>query len=84
MSDGTNFVGYAIKQPTISGANDYTVCPSFGAGSAFGSGADRLNASAAFSASGGPRTVNLCFETTVDQNTPVATYTDIVQVSVTF
>jgi spore coat protein U-like protein len=84
MSDGTNFVGYAIKQPTISGTNEYTVCPSFGGGSAFGSGANRLNASAAFSGSGGPRAVSLCFETTVDQNTPVATYTDTVQVSVTF
>jgi spore coat protein U-like protein len=83
MSDGTNFVGYAIKQPTISGTN-YTVCPSFGGGSAFGTGADRLNASAAFSTTGGPRTVNLCFEATVDQDTPVATYTDTVQVSVGF
>ena len=29
----------------------------------------RLAASAAFAASGGPRTVNLCFQTTLDQNT---------------
>jgi spore coat protein U-like protein len=83
MSDGTNFVGYAIKQPTISGTN-FTSCPAFGGGIAFGAGADRLNATAAFTASGGPRTVNLCFETTVDLNTPVATYTDTVQVSVGF
>jgi spore coat protein U-like protein len=78
------YVGYAIKQPTISGANDFTVCPSFGGGVPFGTGADRLSASAAFSGSGGPRTVSLCFETTVDENTPVATYTDTVAVSVTF
>ena len=79
----TNFVGYAIKQPTISGVN-FTVCPAFGGGSAFGAGADVLTATAAFSASGGPRTVNLCFETTLNENTTVATYTDTVQVSVTF
>ena len=78
-----NYVGYAIKQPTISGV-DFTVCPAFGGGSAFGAGADRLTATPAFSANGGPRTVNLCFETTLNENTPVATYTDTVQVSVTF
>jgi spore coat protein U-like protein len=78
-----NYVGYAIKQPTISGVN-FTTCPAFGGGSAFGSGADRLTATAAFSASGGPRTVNLCVETTLDENTPMAAYTDTVQVSVTF
>jgi spore coat protein U-like protein len=72
-----NYVGYAIKQPTISGVD-------FTGGSAFGVGADRLTATAAFSANGGPRTVNLCFETTLNENTPVATYTDTVQVSVTF
>jgi spore coat protein U-like protein len=83
MTDGTNLVGYTIKQPTISGTN-YTTCPDFGLGSTFGTGADRLNAAAAFTASGGPRTVNLCFQTTVDQDTPVATYTDTVQVSVAF
>ena len=79
----TNFVGYAIKQPTISGVN-FTVCPAFGGGSVFGTGADRLTATAAFSANGGPRTVNLCFETTLNENTPVAAYTDTVAVSVTF
>ena len=79
----TNFVGYAIKQPTISGV-DFTVCPAFGGGSAFGTAGDRLTATAAFAASGGPRTVNLCFETTLDQNTLQAAYTDTVQVSVTF
>jgi spore coat protein U-like protein len=83
MTDGTNFVGYAIKQPTISGVN-YTTCPAFGGGSAFGAGADALTATPAFAASGGPRTVNLCFETTADQNTAIATYTDTVAVSVTF
>jgi spore coat protein U-like protein len=86
MSDGGGtpvYVNYNVKQPTISGT-DYTVCPAFGGGSAFGTGADRLNGSAAFAASGGPRTVRLCFETTLDENTPVATYTDTVQVSVTF
>jgi len=79
------YVGYAIKQPALSGTN-YTECPAFGGGSVWGSaiGTDTLNASAAFTGSGGPRTVSLCFETTVDQNTPVATYTDTVQVSVTF
>ena len=78
-----NYVGYAIKQPTISGV-DFITCPAFGGGSPFGSGADRLTATAAFSASGGLRTVNLCVETTLNENTPVAAYTDTVQVSVTF
>jgi spore coat protein U-like protein len=82
MSDGTNFVAYAVKQPTISGTN-YTVCPAFGGGTAWTS-ASTLNASAAFAASGGNRTVRVCFETTVDENTPLATYTDTVAVSVTF
>jgi spore coat protein U-like protein len=83
MTDGTNFVSYAVMQPTISGTN-FTTCPAFGAGSPFGTGTDRLDASAAFASTGGPRTVNLCFQTTVDQNTAVATYSDTVQVSVTF
>ena len=76
------FVAYAVKQPTISGT-DYTVCPAFGAGTAWTT-ASTLNASAAFASSGGNRTVRLCFETTVDENTPLATYTDTVAVSVTF
>jgi len=83
MTDGTNFVGYTIKQPTFDGT-DYTSCPLFGSGSEFGTLLNRLNASAAFTGSGGPRTVNLCFQTTVDQDTPVATYSDTVQVSVAF
>jgi spore coat protein U-like protein len=83
MANGANFVPYAVKQPTITGTN-YTVCPAFGGGSAFGTGVDELDASAAFTASGGPRTVTLCFETTVDQNTVIATYTDTVVVSVSF
>jgi spore coat protein U-like protein len=82
MTDGTNFVAYAVKQPTISGTN-YTVCPAHGAGTAWTS-ASTLNASAAFAASGGNRTVRVCFESTVDENTPLATYTDTVAVSVTF
>jgi spore coat protein U-like protein len=82
----TGYVGYNVKQPTISGTNNYTVCPAFNAGADWGSTAptDTLSASAAFTGSGGPRTVNLCFQTTVDQDTAVATYTDTVQVSVTF
>ena len=85
MSNGAGtpaFVGYAIKQPTISGT-DYTVCPAFGAGTDWDS-SSTLSASAAFAASGGNRTVNVCFQTTVDQNTPVSTFTDTVAVSVTF
>jgi len=83
MTDGTNFVGYAVKKPTISGTN-FTTCPAFGAGADFGTAANALDAQAAFTASGGSRTVNLCFQTSVDQNTPIATYTDTVAVSVTF
>ena len=87
MSDGGGpavFVGYAVKKSTIDGSNNFSVCPAFGGGSAWGSAAAaRLDAAAAFVATGGPRTVNLCFETTLDQNTPIATYTDTVQVSVT-
>ena len=82
MNNGGNFVAYAVKQPTISGTN-YTVCPAFGAGTAWTS-VSTLNATAAFAASGGNRTVRVCFETTVDENTPLATYTDTVAVSVTF
>ena len=85
MSSGggsPTFVAYAVKQPTISGT-DYTVCPAFGAGTAWTT-ASTLNASAAFASSGGNRTVRVCFETTVDENTPLATYTDTVAVSVTF
>jgi len=84
MANGgaTAFVAYAVKQPTISGT-DYTSCPAFGGGTAWTS-ATTLNASAAFAASGGNRTVRVCFETTVDENTPLATYTDTVAVSVTF
>ena len=77
-----NYVGYLIKQPTLNVA-DYTTCPAVGGGSAFGTGTDRLDASATFVATGGQRTVNLCFESTLDQNTPIAIYADIVQVSVT-
>ncbi|MBS1135633.1 MAG: hypothetical protein H6R02_2774 [Burkholderiaceae bacterium] len=85
MAGGGNFVGYAVKRPTLSGA-DYTSCPVFGAGSDWGStaGTNTLDASATFTGSGGPRTVNLCFQTTVDQDTAVATYSDTVSVSVTF
>lgn len=84
MANGgaTLFVPYAVKQPTISGT-DYTVCPAFGAGTAW-TAASTLNATAAFAASGGPRTVTVCFETTLDENTAVATFTDTVAVSVTF
>jgi spore coat protein U-like protein len=85
MSDGggtPQYVAYAVKQPTISGT-DYTVCPAFGGGTAWTS-ASTLNASAAFASSGGNRTVRVCFETTVDENTALATYTDTVAVSVTF
>lgn len=85
MSDGAAtpaFVAYAVKQPTISGTN-FTVCPAFGGGTAWTS-ASTLNASAAFASSGGNRTVRVCFETTVDENTAIATYTDTVAVSVTF
>ena len=85
MTDGAAtpaFVTYAVKQPTISGTN-FTSCPAFGAGTAWTS-ASTLNASAAFAASGGNRTVRVCFETTVDENTPIATFTDTVAVSVTF
>ena len=78
MANGgaTAFVDYVVKQPTISGTN-YTVCPAYGAGTVWTS-ASTLNASAAFAASGGPRTVSVCFETTVDENTVIATYTDTV------
>jgi ABC-type proline/glycine betaine transport system permease subunit len=85
MANGgaTAFVDYAVKQPTISGTNNYTVCPAFGAGTVW-TAASTLNASAAFAASGGPRTVSVCFETTIDENTVIATYTDTVAVSFSF
>lgn len=83
MSNGAaTFVPYTVKQPTISGVN-YTVCPAHGAGTDW-TAASTLNASAAFAASGGNRTVRVCFQSTVDENTPLATYTDTVAVSVTF
>jgi spore coat protein U-like protein len=84
MINGANLVAYTVKHSIINGS-DFTDCPNFGLGTDWGSvGAARLAAGAAFSASGGPRTVNLCFQTTVDQNTAVATYTDTVSVSVGF
>jgi spore coat protein U-like protein len=86
MSDGGGtpvYVNYNIQKPTISGT-DYITCPGFGAGTDWGSaGGARLAAAAAFVATGGPRDVYVCFQTTLDQNTPIATYTDTVQVSVT-
>jgi spore coat protein U-like protein len=85
MSDGGGtpvFVAYSVKQPTASGT-DWTVCPAFGAGTDWTS-ASTLTATSSFTASGGNRTVNVCFQTTVDENTPIATYTDTVAVSVTF
>jgi spore coat protein U-like protein len=82
MAGSTNFVAYSVKQPTISGT-DFTVCPAFNSGTDWDTGSP-LNASDAFSSSGGSRTVNLCFQTTVDENTPIATYTDTVLVSVAF
>lgn len=85
MSNGgapAAFVAYTVKQPTASGTN-WTVCPGFGAGTDWTT-VSTLNASSSFTASGGPRTVSVCFQTTVDENTSVATYTDTVAVSVTF
>jgi spore coat protein U-like protein len=77
------YVNYNVQKPTISGT-DYTTCPGFGSGTDWGSaGGARLDAAPAFLATGGPRTVNVCFQTTLDQNTPIATYTDTVQVTVT-
>ncbi len=59
--------------------------PPFGGGTAFGTGAEHAERQPRLLLrSGGPRTVNVCFETTLDENTPVATYTDTVAVSVTF
>jgi spore coat protein U-like protein len=85
MSDGGGtpvFVAYSVKQPTASGT-DWTVCPAFNAGTDWTS-ASTLTATSSFTASGGNRTVNVCFQTTVTENTPIATYTDTVAVSVSF
>ena len=72
MSDGGGtpvYVNYNIQKPTISGT-DYITCPGFGAGTDWGSaGGARLDAAPAFLLTGGPRTVNVCFQTTLDQNT---------------
>jgi hypothetical protein len=80
MINGTS-IAYAVKQPTFMELTTPSAQPSV---AAVFEPSERLNASAAFLASGGPRTVTLCFETTVDQNTVVATYTDMVVVSVGF
>jgi hypothetical protein len=81
---GTDLIAYAIQKPTISGAN-FTTCPAFGAGTAWGdaaSGTGRLDASAAFSASGGNSTINLCVQATVTDVMGTGLYSDVVQVSV--
>jgi len=86
MSNGAPtpaFVSYAVKQPTITGGN-FTACPAFGGGAAWGTGASALNASASFTTSGGTRPLSVCFETTIDENMAVATYTDTVALTVTF
>jgi spore coat protein U-like protein len=84
MANGTELIGYAIQKPTLAGTN-FTTCPAFGAGSAWGdsaSGANRLDASAAFSANGGNSTINLCVQATVTDVMALGAYSDQVQVSV--
>ena len=74
-----NYVGYCDQAADDYGRRLHTSVPRIRRRYSAGHAArDRLAASAAFAASGGPRTVNLCFQTTLDQNTPVATYTDMV------
>jgi spore coat protein U-like protein len=88
LSDGAvapatpTFIGYAIKQPTIDNSN-YTVCPAHGAGTDWND-VTTLAASAAFSSTGGVRTVNVCFQTSVNETTPVGVYTDTVVVTATY
>ena len=82
MANGTELIGYAIQKPSLAGT-DFSTCPTFGAGSAWGaSGADRLDASAAFSANGGNSTINLCVQATVTDVMALGAYSDQVQVSV--
>jgi spore coat protein U-like protein len=88
LSDGAvapatpTFVGYAIKQPTIDGSN-FTICPAHGAGTDWNS-VTTLAASPAFTSSGGARTVNVCFQTSVNENTPVGVYSDTVVVTASY
>jgi hypothetical protein len=84
MANGTDLINYAIQKPSIAGAN-FTTCPAFGAGTAWGdsaSGAGRLDASAAFSANGGNSTINLCVQATITDVMAQGGYSDQVQVSV--
>lgn len=79
---GTGYVNYTVKQPTIVGTN-FTACPGFAAGTDWTS-ASTLAAGPAFASSGGSRNVSVCFQATVDENTPIATYSDTVAVSFSF
>jgi spore coat protein U-like protein len=84
MANGTDLLSYAIQKPTLAGTN-FTTCPAFGAGTAWGdsgSGAGRLDASAAFTANGGNSTINLCVQSTITDVMGTGLYSDVVQVSV--
>ena len=81
---GGDLIAYAVQKPAIAGTN-FTTCPAFGAGTAWGdaaSGTGRLDASAAFSLGGGNSTVNLCVQATVTDLMGTGLYSDVVQVSV--
>jgi spore coat protein U-like protein len=81
---GTDLIAYSIQKPSLSGTN-FTTCPAFGAGTAWGdaaSGTGRLDASAAFSAAGGNSTINLCVQATITDVMGTGLYSDVVQVSV--
>jgi spore coat protein U-like protein len=84
QSASGDLIGYSILKPTISGT-DFTTCPAIGAGSVWGdsaSGTGRLDASGAFTASGGNSTINLCVQATITDVMATGLYSDVVQVSV--
>lgn len=81
---GTDLIAYSIQKPTLAGTN-FTTCPAFGGGTAWGdsgSAAGRLDASAAFTASGGNSTISLCVQATITDVMGTGLYSDVVQVSV--
>ena len=77
-------LNYAIQKPSLSGAN-FSSCPAFNAGSAWGdsaSGTGRLDASGAFSTAGGNSVISLCVQATMTDVMAQGLWSDVVQVSV--
>jgi spore coat protein U-like protein len=80
MTNGTDFLNYAIDVPT--GAT-FNTCPAAGAGPEWNA-TNTIVASSLFSASGGPKQINLCASIPAGQFPSAGLYTDTVQVTATY